>query len=145
MTKTHWLPKRYQQAIPCFTVEGVERLLDFVSKAFEAQIVETTRRADGKIGHAEARIGDCVLMMGESSEQWPVRPGQVYLYVPDVDATYQRALEAGAATVMAPVDTFYGDRNAGVTDPTGNLWWLATHVEDVPEAELEARARAAGR
>jgi len=72
-------------------------------------------------------------------------PTVLYLYVDDTDATYQRALEAGATSLMEPADQFYGDRNAGVEDPTGNHWWIATHKEDVPPAELARRAEAVAR
>ena len=68
--------------------------------------------------------------------------GSIYLYVPDTDAVYQQALEAGATSVMEPADQFYGDRNAGVKDPSGNLWWIATHKEDVSPEELAKRAEA---
>ena len=67
-------------------------------------------------------------------------PGMLYLYVDDVDLTYQRALDAGATSQQPPTDQFYGDRSAGVKDPCGNLWWIATHIEDVPPDELKHRA-----
>jgi PhnB protein len=82
-------------------------------------------------------------MMGESSDKFPAMPAAIYLYVPDVDAVYKRALAAGAASTMEPANQFYGDRNAGVKDPSGNLWWIATHVEDVPREEMAKRAAAA--
>jgi PhnB protein len=67
----------------------------------------------------------------------------IYLYVNDTDATYRRALQAGATSIMEPKDQFYGDRNGGVRDATGTEWWIATHVEDVPPEEMARRARAA--
>ena len=70
-------------------------------------------------------------------------PTTIYLYVPDTDATYQTALDAGATSLAAPENKFYGDRAAGVMDPTGNRWFIATHVEDVPPDELATRAQAA--
>jgi PhnB protein len=91
--------------------------------------------------HAEVRIGDSILMMGEASEEFPPMPGSFYVYVEDTDAAYQRALDAGAETLMEPADQFYGDRNAGVWDSCGNSWWIATHIEDVPEEEIGRRAR----
>ena len=69
-------------------------------------------------------------------------PVMLYVYVKDTDATYRRALKAGATSIMEPADMFYGDRNAGVKDPSGNQWWIATHKEDVPPAELAQRAAA---
>jgi PhnB protein len=81
-------------------------------------------------------------MMGEARDEWPAMPGSLYLYVPDTDAVYKRAMEAGGKSLMEPADQFYGDRNAGVVDPSGNYWWIATHVEDVPPEEMEKRAAA---
>jgi uncharacterized glyoxalase superfamily protein PhnB len=70
-------------------------------------------------------------------------PTTLYLYVPDIDAVYRRALDAGATSLVEPKDQFYGDRSAGVKDPVGNFWWVATHVEDVSPEELRRRAEAA--
>lgn len=72
------------------------------------------------------------------------KPASLYLYVPDCDATYASAMAAGATSIMEPEDQFYGDRGAGVTDPFGNIWFIGTHIEDVPPDELERRAAAAG-
>ena len=80
--------------------------------------------------------------MGEASGEWKPMPSTLYLYVPDADATYQRALEAGATSVQEPEDQFYGDRHGGVKDPSGNLWWVATHIEDVSSEEIARRAAA---
>ena len=80
-------------------------------------------------------------MIGDVQDKYPAMPCSIYLYLPDVDATYRRALEAGGEEVIAPADQFYGDRSGGVRDATGNIWWLATHIEDVPPLELERRAR----
>ena len=88
------------------------------------EVFRTTGSAGGL--HAEVTIGDSKLMIGgyESVEEIPTA---LHLYVPDADAVYQRALEAGATSLEEPVDQFYGDREAGVKDPTGNVWWIATH------------------
>jgi PhnB protein len=96
----------------------------------------------GKIRYAEIQIGDSRVMMGEANEQWKAMPCAIYLYVRDADAAYQSALKAGATSIMEPANQFYGDRHGGVTDPTGNMWWIATHIEDVPPAEMEKRAKA---
>ena len=92
--------------------------------------------------HAEVRIGDLLVMMGEAGAHHPAQPGMLYLYVADVDGTYARALAAGAVEVQPPTDQFYGDRSGSVRDPAGNSWWIASHIEDVPAAELAARAAA---
>jgi PhnB protein len=136
------IPDGYHSVTPYLIVEGAPKLIDFVTEAFGAEERERMIRADGTIGHAEVRIGDSVVMLAEASAQWKPMPAAIYLYVPDTDAVYRRALEAGASSMMEPADQFYGDRNAGVKDPTGNLWWIGTHKEDVPREELERRAAA---
>lgn len=97
----------------------------------------------GKIGHAEVRIGDSVVMLADAStsDQGQVMPGMIHLYVDDVDKFYRRAIEAGGTSLREPVDQFYGDRSGGVKDPVGNHWWISTHVEDVPPGEMEERAK----
>jgi PhnB protein len=91
--------------------------------------------------HAEVFIGDSAVMMGEPVGETPALPGSLYLYVEDTDSTYRRAIDAGATSLMEPANQFYGDRNAGIKDPSGNMWWIATHVEDVTPEEMARRAR----
>ena len=137
------IPDGYHTVTPYLTVQGAAKLIDFLQQAFAAQEIERMMQPDGTIRHAEVRIGDSVVMMAEArSEQAPM-PSGIYLYVNDTDAVYKRALQAGATSVMEPADQFYGDRSAGVKDPSGNHWWIATHQEDVPPAELKKRAEAA--
>ncbi len=136
------VPDGYHTITPYLAIPGVAKLLDFVKAAFGAEELERHGRPDGPVMHAQVRIGDSRVMMGEPHAPWPTMPAALYLYVPDTDATYRRALQAGATSVMEPADQFYGDRNAGVKDPCGNLWWIATHIEDVSEAELAKRAAA---
>ncbi len=133
-------PADHQNAIPYLLVPDAEKELEFMKNVLAAIEMHVTRDPQGRIGHASVRIGDSVVMMGQSSEQWPATPAAIYLYVPDVDATYKQALAAGASTVMEPADYFYGDRNAGVKDSNGVQWWMATHIEDVSEEELKRRA-----
>jgi len=97
---------------------------------------------DGSIRHAEARIGDSMVMIGQAGGEWKPKPNTVHVYVPDVDATYKKALAAGATSTREPVTQFYGDRSAGVEDAQGNSWWIATHVEDVSPEEMEKRMAA---
>ena len=115
----------------------------FLKQAFgAAEKYPPMRRPDGTIMHAEMRFGDSVLMLGEASEEYRPMPACFYVYVEDVDGTYGRALRAGAVSVIEPQDQFYGDRGAGVRDPAGNFWWIATHKEDVSEQEIERRFQA---
>ncbi|MCA1604071.1 MAG: VOC family protein, partial [Acidobacteria bacterium] len=115
-----------QQTITLYlTVKRAEQLVEFVKQVFGGvELFRTTGSAGGL--HAEVIIGQSRLMIGgyESVEEMPTA---LHLYVPDADAVYQRALEAGATSLEEPVDQFYGDREAGVKDPTGNVWWIATH------------------
>jgi uncharacterized glyoxalase superfamily protein PhnB len=136
------IPDGYHTVTPYLVVEGVDELIDFLKQAFDAVETERIPGPEGKVGHGEVRIGDSAVMMGEASGEWKAMPGMIYLYVNDTDATYKRALEAGATSVMEPADQFYGDRNAGVKDASGNMWWIATRKENVSPEELRKRAEA---
>jgi PhnB protein len=133
------VPAGYQSLIPYFAVPDAAALLEFVKTAFGAEPGHTMRGPDGLIRHAEAKIGDCVLMMGASPTS---RPNTLYMYVPDVDAAYRRAMAASGAakSLREPTNEWYGDRSAGVQDSQGNQWWLATHIEDISPEQLEKRA-----
>jgi PhnB protein len=137
------IPEGYHTVTPYLVVPGVPELIEFLKQAFDAR--ETGRFAgpDGTIMHAEVRIGDSPVMMGEPAGGVQPIPAMLHLYVEDVDAAYRRALAAGATSVREPADQFYGDRSAGVKDCFGNQWWMATHVEDVSPEEMERRAAAA--
>ena len=139
------IPDGFHTITPYLTVPGVAKLIDFVKQAFDAKEIERMQRPDGTVQHAEVKIGDSIVMMGEPQGQWTARPGTLYVYVDDVDSTYRRAIDAGARSLTEPADMFYGDRNAGVEDPSGNSWWIAKHIEDVSAEELQKRAAAVRR
>lgn len=134
------IPERYHSVTPYLIVEGADGLLDFVTQAFGADERVRMDREDGTIAHAEVTIGDSVVMLAEAGGEWSPMPGGIHLYVENCDATYARALEAGASSLQEPADQFYGDRSGGVRDSFGNVWWIATHVEDVAPDEMERRA-----
>ena len=136
-------PDGYHAVTPYLVVDGAARLIDFLEEVFDAEEVERFAAPGNRIGHAEVRIGDSLVMLGDAHGEHKPMQAMLYVYVDDADATYQRALAAGATSVQAPVDQFYGDRSGGVKDPCGNLWWIATHIEDVPPDELKRRAQAA--
>jgi len=136
------IPEGYRTVTPYLVVRGLAQLLEFVQKAFDAQIKDCVKGPDGTVWHAAFRIGDSMMMAGEASDKWPPLPGGVYLYVPDTDAAYKKALAAGATSVMEPSNQFYGDRNGGVKDAFGNFWWIGTRIEDVSADELQRRAEA---
>lgn len=136
------VPDGYHTVTPYINVSDLPGQLTFLEKAFNAQRVRVTRHPDGVVGHAEVKIGDSMLMFAQATEMHPAATASLYLYLPDVDASYQQALDAGAVSVMEPANQFYGDRNCGVTDPAGNIWWLGTHLEDLTEAEITERMKA---
>jgi PhnB protein len=136
------IPDGYHTVTPYLVVRGVPRLLEFLQQAFGATELMRAPRPDGTIMHAEVAIGDSRVMMGEPPTSSPPMPGCVHLYVVDTDALYHLALQAGATSLREPTDQFYGDRMAGVQDPVGNQWWIATRTENVPPAEMARRAAA---
>jgi uncharacterized glyoxalase superfamily protein PhnB len=138
-------PDGYHSITPYLVVEGAAGLIDFMKAAFAAQEFHRFPAPGGRVGHAEVWIGDSSVMLGDARADWLPMQATLYLYVDDVDATYQRALQAGATSMQEPADQFYGDRSAGVMDPYGNRWWLARHIEDVPQDELRRRAEEAMR
>ena len=137
------IPDGFHSITPYMVVHGARELIDFLKKAFDATEGHRTAQPDGTIMHAQLKIGDSPLMVAEGGEQWKPMPCAIYLYVKDTDATYPRAVAAGGKSLMTPADQFYGDRNAGVTDPSGNQWWIATHIEDVSDEEMKKRSEAA--
>jgi uncharacterized glyoxalase superfamily protein PhnB len=136
------IPEGYQTVIPYLTVKDAGGLLEFMKQAFGATEKYRMDGPDGSLGHAEVQIGDCVVMLGANPMEPPMPAGLV-VYVEDCDATFKRALAAGGQSERDPQDMFYGDRQAGVRDRFGNLWWISTHIEDVPPEELPKRAQEA--
>jgi PhnB protein len=132
------IPKGQPVVSPYLTVRHARALLKFLESTFAGKVTELLA-ADDRIAHAEVRIGDSVVMIGEAMEGQVPSPAVLYVYVRDVDATYRRALEQGAASVREPADQFYGDRSGAVKDACGNTWWIATHVEDVTLDEMKRR------
>jgi PhnB protein len=137
------IPEGYHTITPYLVLDGAARVIEFLKQAFDAKEMLRMSGPDGKIGHTELRIGDSMLMLSDSQGPWKPMPAMLYLYVEDVDATYQRALQAGATPVSEPKDQFYGDRSGAVQDSSGNQWWIGTHIEDVSEEELLRRHKAA--
>ncbi len=108
---------------------GADKLIEFLKQAFGAEEVEVYRaQAGGPVTHAKIRLGDSIIEMGEAHGPYGPMPTGLHFYVPDVDAMYHRALKAGATSISAPADQPYGERGAGVSDPAGNSWFLATPV-----------------
>ena len=122
-------PDDYTTVSPYLIVDGARGTIDFLGKVFEAVELRTFRDDSGKIVHAEVRIDDTVVMIADGVEGWPPIPSHVHIYVKDVDATYERALAAGATSVQVPVKKDDADKRGGVKDPGGTTWWIATKVE----------------
>ena len=137
MAKT--IPDGYHTLTPYLTVPDGERMLSFLQDVFGAKLVERHNRPDGTLQHAELQIGDSKIMVGQATQQFTPRPQTTYVYLPDVDVAFQRALNAGAKSIQPVANQFYGDRSGSVVDPFGHLWSIATHIEDVSPEEIEKR------
>lgn len=121
-------PEGYASVSAYIVADGAQQLIDFLAATFDAKVTRRFDNEDGTIMHGEVQIDDTVVMLTDSSEGFPSFPIWLHVYVPDVDATYQKALAAGGVSVQEPEKKDDPDRRAGVKDPTGNTWWLATQV-----------------
>jgi uncharacterized glyoxalase superfamily protein PhnB len=135
------IPEGFHSVTPYLVTKGIPAIIDFLKSAFDAIELERFADGTGRIMHAMVKIGDSIIMMGETMEGFPPIQSSLYLYVKDTDSVYKRAIQAGGISLMEPADQYYGDRNAGVQDSAGNKWWIATHIEDMSKEELESRAR----
>ncbi len=119
----------YRTVTPYLVVPDAGAELKFLEAAFGANILMCQRHPDNSVQHAEIRIGDSLVMLGQAGGQWSAKPAALYLWVQDVDQTYSKALAAGAASESAPEDKPYGHRNAGVMDSCGITWWIGSPVK----------------
>ncbi len=122
-------PQGYTTVSPYLIVDGASRTIEFLARAFDAVELRRFADADDRVIHAEVRIDDTVVMVADSAPSWPPVPSHVHVYVADVDATYRRALAAGATSVQEPVKKEDEDKRGGVKDAGGTTWWIATRVE----------------
>ncbi|MGH8657077.1 MAG: VOC family protein [Gammaproteobacteria bacterium] len=127
------IPDAYQTVTPFPLVKGAPRLIKFLKAAFDATELMRFHEPDGSVVHAEVKIGDSIMMIGEAMEGVPPMPASLHLYVVDADATYRAALTAGGESLKQPINRFWGDRTAGIKDPAGNKWWITTQVEVAPD------------
>lgn len=142
------IPEGYPTVTPYLTVKNAAKALEFYKHAFGAEEVMRMPDPQGRIGHAEIRIGNSPVMLCDEYPEMGTRGPEsiggtavmMHLYVENADALVERALAAGAKLERPVADQFYGDRGGMLTDPFGHQWWIATHVEDVPPNELEKRA-----
>jgi PhnB protein len=137
------VPAGFHTVTPYLTVTDAGALLDFLRRGIGAAEHHIMRGPDGKIAHGDVLIGDSHVMFGQAPDPSTAMSSMLYLYVPDCDALYSRAISAGATSISEPQTQFYGDRSGAVRDCCGNQWYFATHIEDVSDEELGRRAMAA--
>ena len=145
------IPTGYHAITPYLAIQDAAAALDFYKRAFGARELLRMAMPNGKLAHAEMRVGDSVVMMADESQEQDFLSPQarggstvtIHLYVRDVDRMFRQAVEAGAKVVRDLQDQFYGDRTACVVDPFGHIWYLATHKEEVSKAEMKKRAEKA--
>ncbi|HLS27725.1 MAG TPA: VOC family protein [Opitutales bacterium] len=142
MNKPNPIPAGYHTITPALAVKNAADLIGFMEEVLDAKRSEYMTRPDGSIMHAEVRIGDSTVMIGEACDEMGPMPGSLFLYLEDSDESFRRAVEAGATVVMEPTDMFWGDRYSCVKDRWGNQWSFATHIEDVSKEEIDRRAKA---
>jgi PhnB protein len=140
MAKVESVPSGYNTVTPALVVRDAEEALAFYKKAFAAEERMVFRDPNGRFLHAEISLGNSPIMLGEAMETYPATTANLYVYVIDCDAAYDRALAAGAKAKTAPRDGFWGDRYGQIEDGFGNLWTVATHKEDVSPEEMHRRA-----
>lgn len=137
------IPPGHHTLTPAFIVPDCGRAIDFLVAVFGGEVIERYGTPEGIVHHAEVRIGDSMLMMGDAPPGSEVRPATLGVFVEDCDATYARALAAGATSVEEPRDMFYGYRSARIVDPAGNKWAIQQVVELLSKEQIEARMAAA--
>jgi PhnB protein len=149
-SKVKPVPDGFHTATPYLIITNAAGAIEFYKKVFGATELSRLATPDGKVGHAEIRIGDSRIMLADEFPEWDARSPQtiggsavfIMLYVDDVDAVVSRAVAAGAKLFRPVADHFYGDRSGSLTDPFGHKWTISTHKEDVPPEEMKRRASA---
>ena len=144
------IPEGYHSITPYLIVRGGSDAIEFYKRAFGATELFRFPAPDGKVGHAEIKIGDSPIMLADEYPQMGYNspqsiggsPVSLMIYVDEVDTVFSRAIEAGATVKEAVQDKFYGDRIGSVVDPFGHVWHIATHKEDVSIEEMQQRAKA---
>ena len=154
MAKTNWLPQGFRTITPHLVINGCAKAIEFYKKAFGAEEVMRMPMPDGRIGHAELKIGDSVLMCADDCPEMTggksrdpkklgASPVTIHLYVPDAKAAMERATKAGATVTMPVAEMFWGDLYGKFTDPFGHDWGIATHVKDLTPDQIAAAQKKA--
>lgn len=150
MSSVKPIPEGYNSVTPYLIIRGAAKALDYYKQVFGARVMVRMDAGEGKVAHAEIKVGDSVVMLAdEQPEMGFVAPESIggspvclMLYVPDVDTVFERAIAAGAKQLRPLENQFYGDRNGTLTDPFGHVWTIGTHVEDVSPEEMKNRMAA---
>jgi PhnB protein len=145
----NYIPEGRNSVTPYLIVKNAAKAIDYYKKVFGATEMMRMDGPDGKVGHAELRIGDSIIMLADenvalgnrSAESIGASPVSLYVYLPDVDKTIEKAVSGGAKILKPIEDQFYGDRSGFLRDPFGHLWGIATHKEDVSAQEIEKRMK----
>ena len=137
------IPEGFHTVVPYLTVGNAQSLIDFIQQSFDGKLIYRMNDEEGNVRHAEMKIGDSMIMIGQARDEWHPKPAMLVLYVPDCDALYKKALAAGAKVIREMANQPYGDRSGGVEDSQGNQWWISTHVENVSDEEMERRMKEA--
>lgn len=149
----NFVPEGYRTVTPYLVLNEASKAIEWYKQAFNAEEMMRMDMPDGKVMHAEIRIGDSAIML---SDEFPMGGAKspralggttmgIHLYVPDVDAAFQQAVAAGGTPAMPPMDMFWGDRFSKVQDPFGHEWSISTHIEEVAPEEMEKRAAEAAK
>jgi PhnB protein len=133
------IPAGFHTLTPSCTLTGAAKAIDLYRSVLGAKQRTRFDAPDGTVAHAELELGDSLLMLGEATPEYPAHGARLMMYVPDVDVVFQRAVAAGFKVKEPLTVQFWGDRTGRVTDPFGNEWFLATHVEDVSDEEMKKR------
>ncbi len=144
------VPEGYHTVTPYLIIQGASQALDFYKQAFAAEELVRMGGPNGKIGHAEIKIGDSMIMLADEHPEMGYRgpkayggsPVGIHLYINDVDSMFRKTIAAGAKELRPLKDQFYGDRSATLEDPFGHVWTISTHKEDVSPDEMERRIAA---
>ena len=144
------IPENYHAVTPYLVVQGAAKAIDFYKRIFGAQEIMRMPGPGGKIGHAEIKIGDSIIMLADEHPEMDAKSPQAFggtpvsllVYVTDVDNVFKQAVSAGAKELRPVKDQFYGDRSGTITDPFGHKWTVSTNVEDVSAEEMKRRMAA---
>jgi PhnB protein len=136
---TDTTPKDYTTIAPWITTPDTAKLLEFITDVFDGEELGRVALGNGKIGHAEIRVGNTVVLAFDRADDWPEMPSLLRVWVPDADATMIRAVDAGARVVTPAITSAFGQRGGRIRDPFGNIWWVTTQVEVVEVDEAMRR------